>query len=156
MWDARQDPVPDNKHILELVRYELDYRRKKQWDIFSWAVTILVSVIGGVIVVTTKESIKTDLFSRGAMAVALIGLTLYAAFWIGENIRAEEHADELIKKFLVANSKQDYAFRKSTAFAFGYVPVVLLIGFAAVAAVLLVNANPIGLCFLKHSKDIFT
>lgn len=58
---------------------------------------ILVSVIGGVIVVTTKESIKPDLFSRGAMAVALIGLTLYAAFWIGENIRAEDHADELIK-----------------------------------------------------------
>lgn len=99
MCDFPQKAEIDPK-VLEFARYELDYRRKKQWDIFSWAVTILVAVIGGMIALTSKENIRPDHPSRYAMAGALFFLTIYAAYWIRENLAAEDRADVKIKELL--------------------------------------------------------
>ncbi|UWU75741.1 hypothetical protein N2603_38100 [Bradyrhizobium huanghuaihaiense] len=139
MSNGQQETKPDYKQALDLARYELDYRRKKQWDIFSWSVTILVSVMGGIIVLISKENMIPDPASRRAMALALGFLTIYAGFWIWENIQAEDHADGKIRMLHKAANLPDDLLRKSTAFALGYVPIVLLIGAAAVGAVLLVN-----------------
>lgn len=149
MCNGPQENKPDYKLALELARYELDCRRKKQWDIFSWSVTILVSVIGGMIVLTAKEKLSPNLASSGAMASALLCLVVYAAFWIWENIKAEEHADTQIKDILKINSLPENLLKKSTAFALGYVPIVLAMGVAAIAAVLLVNMFPFWFAIVK-------
>ena len=139
MSDAPQDSKLDHDQVIELARYELDYRRKKQWDIFSWVVTILVSVIGGLIALTWKGEIKPDLVSRTAMAFALVVLTVYAIVWIRENLEAEKHADEAVRTLLRGKGLEVDVFRKSSSFPLGYVGVVLLIGIAAVVTVLFVN-----------------
>lgn len=140
MSDDQQETKPEIKSALDLACYELNYRRKKQWDIFSWVVTILVSVIGGIIVLTSKGEIKPDLISRGVMAIALGLLTVYACFWIDENIAAETEAHNAIKK-LLGVEKVD-AIRAPSEFRLGYVAVVLIIGIGAVGAVVLVNLFP--------------
>jgi hypothetical protein len=145
MSNGQQETKPNFKDILDLAHSELNYRRKKQWDIFVWVVTILVSVIGGIIVLTSKGEIKPDLVSRVAMAFALTVLTAYASVWIKENIEAEKFADEAIGTLLRDSNVKVNAIRKPSAFPFGYRGVVMLIGFAAVFAVLLVNMIPGGL-----------
>lgn len=148
MSNTSGEANPENDRVLEFARYELEYRRKKQWDIFSWTATILVSVIGGMIVLTSKEKVTFDLPSRGAMAVALFCLTIYAAFWIWENIEAEDLADNQIKNRLnitkgeKITDGQKGTFRKSAEFILGYVPILLAMGVAAIAAVLLINIFP--------------
>jgi preprotein translocase subunit Sss1 len=130
---------PNLKWALDLACSEMDYRRKKQWDIFAWVVTILVSVIGGVIVLSSKEEFKPDIGSRIAMAGALAALTAYAYFWIDQNITAETQAYQAIVK-LVGNDKGEVdAIKEPSKFSFGYVAVVLLIGIVAVGTVGFVN-----------------
>ncbi|MGL9621605.1 hypothetical protein QRQ56_26705 [Bradyrhizobium sp. U531] len=60
MSDAPQQTMPGHEQVLQFARCELEYRRKKQWDIFSWVVTILVSVIGGIAALTWKGEIKPN------------------------------------------------------------------------------------------------
>ncbi|MDE5461546.1 MULTISPECIES: hypothetical protein [unclassified Bradyrhizobium] len=68
-------------------------------------VTILVSVMGGVIVLSSKGEFKPGMGSRAAMAGALGALTGYAYFWIDQNITAETQAYKAIVK-LVGNDKR--------------------------------------------------
>jgi len=137
-----QETKPDLKYALGLARYELNYRRKKQWDIFAWVVTILVSVIGGIIVLTSKGEIKPDFVSRFVMAGALAVLTAYACFWIKQNIEAEKHAYNEIRKLLRDNDVKVDAIKEPSEYWFGYVAVVLLIGLGVVGAVVFVNRFP--------------
>jgi hypothetical protein len=44
----------DQKAALDMARYELNYRREKQWNIFSWIATILVAVISGIVALVGK------------------------------------------------------------------------------------------------------
>ncbi|OSI73816.1 hypothetical protein BSZ21_06415 [Bradyrhizobium canariense] len=93
--------------------------------------TILVSVMGGVIVLSSKGEFKPGMGSRAAMAGALGALTGYAYFWIDQNITAETQAYKAIVK-LVGNDKGKVdAIEQPSEFRFGYVAVVLLIGIAA-------------------------
>ncbi|WLA39750.1 hypothetical protein QNJ95_44145 [Bradyrhizobium elkanii] len=142
MPNSQQGGKPNYKDVLDITRCELIYRRKKQWDIFVWVVTILVSVISGIVVLTSKGEIKPDLVSRFAMAFALVFLTRYAIVWINENIEAEKHANEVIRKLLRDHNVEVDAIRRPSEFRFGYDRVLMLIGCAAVLSILLVSIVP--------------
>lgn len=141
--DQNDQPVtnPEYKLVLDLACAEMHYRRKKQWDIFAWVVTILVSVIGGIIVLTSKDKITPDLLSRLAMSGALAALTFYAYFWINENIDAETHAYNKITN-LLGEQTAATIIKKPCDFWFGYAFVVALIGIGAVVTVAFVNVFP--------------
>lgn len=139
MCEGPQRAKPGLKQVLEFARYELDYRRKKQWDIFSWTVTILVAAIGGMIALTWKGEIKPDPISRYTMAAALAVLTVYAIAWIYENLEAEKHADRAIREALRQAASGWDVFREPGSFPLGYRGVVSLMGSAAVVTVLFVS-----------------
>lgn len=141
MSNDQQVTNPEYKLVLDLACAEMNYRRKKQWDIFAWVVTILVSVIGGIIVLTSKDKIMPDPVSRFAMSVALAALTFYACFWINENIEAETRAYKKIKN-LLGDQTAAATIKEPRDFWFGYVFVVALIGIGAVVTVAFVNVFP--------------
>jgi hypothetical protein len=60
----------------------LDYRRKKQWDIFSWASTILLSVVGGVFALPTRGQQPRLPWDRGAVSFAALMVAAFAQVWI--------------------------------------------------------------------------
>lgn len=62
---------------------ELEYRRKKQWDIFSWCSTLLVAITGGVIALRARESaFMFSSITKVIISLAVLALFFYAAFWI--------------------------------------------------------------------------
>src|SRR5690349_7275300 len=88
------------KLAIDLARYEIEHRRKKQWEIFTWAVTIFISVIAGVIVLTSKAELQLSDYPRYAMSTAVGALAVYAVSWLQINIWAEEQAIENLKALL--------------------------------------------------------
>jgi hypothetical protein len=71
----------DERH-LDALQKDLDYRRKKQWDIFSWASTILLSLVGGVFALATTGHQPRLLWQRGAVSFAALTVAVFAQVWI--------------------------------------------------------------------------
>ena len=86
MSDSHEPPV-------ELVYKELDYRRGKQWDIFSWCSTILVTLTGGLLLLqTTQPAHPLDPGQKRIISFAVIVLVAYALLWLDHNARKEKLA----------------------------------------------------------------
>jgi len=61
-----------------VLQKELEYRRKKQWDIFSWCSAILVSINGGIVALATQQKPHVWLlWQRGAVSVAVLTIMAY-------------------------------------------------------------------------------
>ena len=125
------------KAALEIVRHELDYRRKKQWDIFYWTVTLLVAVIGGTVALASKGSFKFDILSRALMAASIAVISLYAVRWIDNNLKFERKARRKLLE-LVNTAGLDNAVADPDKFEFGYATTVRLVAVGAVLTILLV------------------
>lgn len=139
MGDELQKPGSDALKIaIDLARYELDYRRKKQWDIFAWTVTILVAVIGGVVALASKEELKKlHMPQRWIAAFALLVLAIYACRWIAQNIYLEERARKSLEKLLRQGGVVPDSIREPERQPrFGYAMVVALVAMAAIATIL--------------------
>jgi hypothetical protein len=48
-----------------VLQKELEYRRKKQWDIFSWCSTVLLAMIGGIFALATGPSLGCPCHGKG-------------------------------------------------------------------------------------------
>jgi hypothetical protein len=80
---------------VDLIYKELDYRRGKQWDIFSWCSTILVTLIGGLILLQTAQPPHPlHRGQKGIISLAVVSLVAYAVFWIGHHWQREKSARE--------------------------------------------------------------
>ena len=108
---------------------ELEYRRKKQWDIFSWCSTILVALTGGVIVLQTREhAYQLHTSQKIAISISVIAIMVYAMLWLSYNWTREQEflkifdADETSKP---AGNKRPY---------FGYRGAILLLSVGALLA----------------------
>jgi hypothetical protein len=78
---------------IDLAYKELDYRRKKQWDIFSWCSTLLVAITGGVIALeTAQQAYPLHRSQRAIISLAVAVLVAYAVLWIGHNWSMEKLA----------------------------------------------------------------
>ena len=130
--------MPDDpKPALELMRYELDYRRKKQWDIFSWAMTLLVASIGGVLALSVKGEFSAPWWQRGAMAAGLAALTLYAVRWTHANLKSEIFAHRALLRMMQAGGVATDDFPPpSDEFDIGYREIVGGVGAIATLVVL--------------------
>src|ERR1041384_3337493 len=47
-------PFDEKKFAYEILRKEVEFRRDKSWTLFSWASTILLGVIGGLVAIASK------------------------------------------------------------------------------------------------------
>ena len=65
---ARQHLILKNKNsLMKCLRKEIEYRRDKAWKIFSWASTILLGTIGGLVAIYNPTQLRMNYF--------LVGLT---------------------------------------------------------------------------------
>jgi hypothetical protein len=134
-------PTIDPKECREAVWKEILYRRNKQWSIFSWATSLLLAAIAGIVGVTIKEGYELSSEQKASLVAALSLLTLYAWRWLGENIRREDHATKRIKEIdeelgigdiftefpLILGERRIY---------FGYRFIVAGVGLVAIATVI--------------------
>ena len=127
----------EEEAALALWRAELEYRRKKQWDIFVWAATLLVASIGAVFALAVKGEFKFAWGPRFGFAVALLGVAAYAWRWIDLNIDFEKKArTNLVGLYKVPRTKPSDLPDPDTPVLFGYVQIILGLGFAAAVVVL--------------------
>ena len=113
----------------DVVQKELEYRRKKQWDIFSWSSTVFVAITGGVIVLETREkAYRLHSSQKVAISVAVIALVMYAVLWLSHNLTLEASVAELLGQG--ANAK----LRGEKRPLFGYRGAIVLLAIAALFA----------------------
>ena len=65
-------------------RKELEYRRNREYQIFTWSATILLALIGGSLISRSKDSVLSNIGPIGsALAVLVIlAFTVYVLFWL--------------------------------------------------------------------------
>lgn len=108
---------------------ELEYRRRRQWEIFSWCSTLLVAITGGLIVLQTRpQASPFHLGQKISISLAVLVLVAYAVFWIGHN----DHLEQSIKNSFDQNFKEQICPHKYPA-AGSRVAIVIL-GIAALWA----------------------
>lgn len=79
----------DSEHsVSDILIRELEYRRKKQWDIFSWCSTLLVAITGGIIALQKGPSGISN-GQKFSISLAVVLLAAYAIPWIGHNYKLE-------------------------------------------------------------------
>lgn len=79
----------------DLACKELDFRRDKQWDIFSWCSTLLVAITGGVIALQSGPTQQPHLLLRSQRAIISVAVVIVATFavvWLGHNWHMEKLA----------------------------------------------------------------
>jgi hypothetical protein len=129
-------PIDHEKDTLEIVRHELDYRRKKQWDIFQWSVTMLLAVIGGTVALVGNGNFKFAAPLRAIMAGAVAVIAYYAVKWIDNNSRFEDAARSKLLDLLKSAALEN-AVPSPRDSEFGYTTTVALVAFGAVLTVLI-------------------
>jgi len=139
------DDMVGSQHDLKFARNaiarEVDYRREKQWRIFSWTSTLLIASIGGAIALAGAQHFSFPVFpQRVLMAFALFVLTSYARTWVRRNIDYEAAArDALIKLDKQLGISESITTNPRDDPRWGYVRALDLLAAAGIMAVLFVR-----------------
>jgi len=72
------------KHLYEDQRKELDYRRTRENQIFTWSATVLLALIGGALVTKATENVLSRIGQTGVTAaiVLVFAFTAYTIYWL--------------------------------------------------------------------------
>jgi hypothetical protein len=130
-------PIDPDAAALDIVRYELNYRRQKQWDIFKWTVTIFLAVIGGAVTLASRGDFTFAAPLRLTMCAAIVVIAYYAVSWIDNNIDLEREARSKLP-LLLAGAKLDQPIPDPKESNFGYTTTARLVAIGAIVTVLIV------------------
>jgi hypothetical protein len=78
------DKIGILKHVQELQRHELMYRREREFRIFTWSSTILVALIGALLVVRQSETIVLQsygIWGKVVATLAIVALVFFSVKW---------------------------------------------------------------------------
>jgi hypothetical protein len=96
-----------NESAIDLGSKELDYRRDKEWNIFSWCSSILVAITGGAIALQVGQPNKLVFSQRMIVSFAVVVLVGYSVLWLSYNHKMEKQArhsfDEHISKNILSS-----------------------------------------------------
>jgi hypothetical protein len=121
-----------HESVVDLACKELDFRREKQWDIFSWCSTILVAITGGAIVLQVGPQPHQLLpVQRRIISLAVVVLVGYAVLWLSHNWKMEKKA----RSCLSDDKLWGPTSRDLVAWVVGYRVALVLLGAAALLAV---------------------
>jgi hypothetical protein len=108
---------------------DLEYRRQKQWDIFSWSSTVLLSITGGVFALATRTtSLAWPTWEKGVISFSALTIAVFAQSWIHYHWQYELALLEALCK-----SASFPIFRKKTPV--GYPHVLAALTLAALLAI---------------------
>jgi branched-subunit amino acid ABC-type transport system permease component len=68
--------------LYKFVEYELNFQRTRKQEIFSWASSLLVAMIGGVIAVTAAQGVMLEPAHRWLLSFAVVILCGFSCYWI--------------------------------------------------------------------------
>ena len=88
--------MDDKKSISELLQRELDYRRTKQWNIFSWSSGTLVAITCAMVALQRTTPLPTS--QRLPVATAVAALAIYSFIWLEYNSTQEKRTAERLKE----------------------------------------------------------
>jgi len=118
-----------NGTIVELLRQELEFRRSKQWDIFSWCSTLLVAIAGGVIALEKQQTSLLHPAQRVVVSLAVATLASYGFIWHKHH---EAREDEIRRLITQETMCKIWKPRKKVP---GARAAVVVLGIAALAAI---------------------
>ncbi len=126
------------KYARKTIEKDLAHRREKLWRIFSWAGTLLIAIIGGVVAIKTDPSKGLELSwsLKGVLLASVFVLTFFSREWLRQNInkhnkalRALNNIDRLLEIDIIVDVDEEVRF--------GYISALLLLASAAVVATLI-------------------
>src|SRR5436305_8808236 len=127
----------ERKAVIEALRDELEYRREKQWKIFSWVAMLLLAAIAGVITLAGKGEFRFPWPQRIVAVVALVAISRYARLWVNENIRFESCCRNRLLDLLAGSGlARDVIPDPERAPNFGYARVIILLMLGAILTIL--------------------
>jgi hypothetical protein len=92
------DELETLRHLQTQQREELQYRRAREFQIFTWSVTLLLAVIAAVLVKPPDVLAKSGVVLRVVASVIVVGLTFYSLYWqLYQRKSAAAHARVLAK-----------------------------------------------------------
>ena len=115
--------MPDSEKKLDILMKDLEYRRKKQWDIFSWCSTVLLAIIGGMFALATREKPQPWLpWQRGAISLSAVIVAVFAQSWINYHYQYELELATTLAKAI-----DHPIFRKRPPLGYPHVLVALVV-----------------------------
>ena len=74
---SRVDP-----ELYKFFEYEIQFQRARKQEIFAWASSLLVAIIGGVIALTLINNIPLEPYQKKALIAAILILCASSCMWI--------------------------------------------------------------------------
>ena len=128
----------DLKFARDALASELQYLREKEWRVFSWACSIQLGIIGGVITVAGMKEFLFPLSHRPLLSAASLILTLYSFVWIRQSLKREENTLAVLYKYDADLAIESTGWSIKTP-QIGYLLTILMFGTAVLLTVWLVH-----------------
>jgi hypothetical protein len=93
------DPKAKAKYIREALTDEIAHRRERRQQVFSWASSLLVAIIGGTVGLTFKEGHSLATGHKWILTIAIAVLGLYSVLWVNHHWQAERKAITAINSY---------------------------------------------------------
>lgn len=126
------------KFAREAIASELQYLREKEWRVFSWASSIQLGMIGGVITVAGMQGFQFPLPHRLLLGTASLILTLYSFVWIRQSLKREENTLAVLSKYDADLVIESAGWSIKTP-QIGYLLTILMVGTAVLLTIWLVE-----------------
>ena len=133
---SEDDSFEKLRFARESIAKEVDYRRDKQWRIFSWTTTLLLGSIAGMVTISGDKGFYLSWPLRVAASCAILTITAYACLWLDQNLADERKAMKALK---CCDERLNITHITSPELGprrFGYAETLVLLAIAAVCAVI--------------------
>jgi hypothetical protein len=134
--------VVDPKYARGVLAEEVRFRRDRRQQIFSWASSLLVAIIGGSTALASKTQLQLAPVQRLGLYVAIAIVGIYSAFWLSYHYYRERHfraaCEEYDKEIGLPPS-----LRMHTSWSLDWTNILALVGLTAAAVVAVIyNLGP--------------
>lgn len=76
-----QSELETLRHLQTQQREELQYRRSREFQIFTWSVSLLLAIIAAVLVKPPGILARGGVVWRAVASIVVAGLTFYSLYW---------------------------------------------------------------------------
>lgn len=128
------------KFARELLAKEIQFRRDRQWQVFTWTSSILVGIIAGIIAINgTDKGFVITTYHKWLLCLAVCIIAVCACYWLAEHTYKERRLRAKANQYdkdlgldVELHSGKGHYFR-------GYILAIVLMAIAAFATILLVK-----------------
>jgi uncharacterized membrane protein len=135
MEDKTTNQATENaKYIRDVLAKEITYKRERREQIFSWASSLLVAIIGGTIALTYTKHQRLPGFQQVILTGAALVLGIKACVWMYYHRRDEIRARNNIERYDELLGIPEEKHRSPVDL--GHTLAIILLTLAAICAVL--------------------